>query len=139
MKIKYSIPIFGAVLGVLLLAGCVTVIPSRQLPAASDPSVSRPARSEEQAEPSAPVTGQPAEPQKQPAPSTAGRISAEQAKDIALAHAGFAAGQVSRLQAEPELDKQPPHYDVEFHQGQWEYDYAIHAETGAILSFEKDD
>ena len=66
-------------------------------------------------------------------------LTAEEAQAIALDHAGFTADQVRFLHAEPELLDQVPHYDVEFQEGRWEYDYEIHAETGAILSFEKDD
>ena len=32
-----------------------------------------------------------------------------------------------------------PHYDVEFRTDRWEYEYEIHAQTGEILSFERDD
>lgn len=66
-------------------------------------------------------------------------LTAEEAQAIALEHAGFAPDQVSFLRTEPELRDHVPHYDVEFQEGRWEYDYEIHAETGEILSFEKDD
>ena len=66
-------------------------------------------------------------------------LTAEEAQAIALEHAGFAPDQVSFLRTEPELWDHVPHYDVEFREGRWEYDYEIHAETGQILSFEKDD
>ncbi len=66
-------------------------------------------------------------------------LTVEEAQAIALDHAGFAPDQVSFLRTEPELWDHVPHYDVEFQEGRWEYDYEIHAETGAILSFEKDD
>ena len=66
-------------------------------------------------------------------------LTAEEAQSIALNHAGFAADQVRFLRTEPELRDRVPHYDVEFAEGRWEYEYEIHAETGAVLSFEKDD
>lgn len=66
-------------------------------------------------------------------------ITPEQAQSIALEHAGFTAGQVTRLHAEYETGRGIPHYDVEFHAGQWEYDYEIDAGTGEILTYEKDD
>lgn len=66
-------------------------------------------------------------------------LTAEEAQAIALDHAGFSPDQVSFLRAEPELRDRVPHYDVEFREGRWEYDYEIHAETGEVLSFEKDD
>ena len=68
-----------------------------------------------------------------------GQLTAEEAQAIALEHAGFTADQVSFLRTEPELYDRVPHYDVEFREGRWEYEYEIHAETGAVLSFEKDD
>ena len=40
--------------------------------------------------------------------------------------------------SEPEEPGDPAHYDVEFYQGDLEYDYEIHAVTGEILSWEKD-
>ena len=66
-------------------------------------------------------------------------LTVEEAQAIALEHAGFAPDQVSFLRTEPELRDRVPHYDVEFREGRWEYDYEIHAETGEVLSFEKDD
>lgn len=66
-------------------------------------------------------------------------LTAEEAQAIALADAGFPAEQVRRLRVEPELRDRIPHFDVEFEEGRWEYEYEIHAETGAILSLEKDD
>lgn len=73
-----------------------------------------------------------------PAPSGQ-YLTAEEAQAIALAHGGFSPDQVSHLRTEPELWDHVPHYDVEFREGYWEYEYEIHAETGEILSFEKDD
>ena len=58
---------------------------------------------------------------------------------LALSHAGFTAQEVSFLRVEPELYDRVPHYDVEFQEGDWEYEYEIHAQTGAVISFEKDD
>jgi len=66
-------------------------------------------------------------------------LTAEEAKAIALEHAGFTAEQVQFLRAEYEIDARIPQYDVSFREGPWEYEYEIHAETGVILSFEKDD
>lgn len=66
-------------------------------------------------------------------------LTLEEAQNIALKHAGFAADQVTALHTEYEIDHGVPQYDVEFHYGAWEYDYEIHAETGEILSYSKDD
>ena len=67
------------------------------------------------------------------------KISALDAESTALSHAGFTADQVSGLYTELELDDRIPHYDVQFHQDYWEYEYEISADTGEVLSFEKDD
>ena len=68
----------------------------------------------------------------------AARLTAEEAQAIALQHAGFTAGQVQFLRTEFDFDDHIDHYDVEFREGRWEYEYEIHAETGEILSAEKD-
>lgn len=73
------------------------------------------------------------------APAQGERISPEKAQEIALAQAGFTAEQVTRLRVEFEYDNRIPQYDVSFREDRWEYEYEIHAETGEILSWEKDD
>ena len=65
-------------------------------------------------------------------------ITEERAKEIALEHAGFTADQVEQLRVEYEVDDRVPQYDVEFYVDQWEYEYEIHAESGDIISFDKD-
>ena len=72
------------------------------------------------------------------APTDPARISKEEAMDIALKDAGFTADQVKGLHAEFDYDDGRPEYEVEFRQGGYEYDYEIHAETGAILHRDKD-
>jgi len=67
------------------------------------------------------------------------RITGEEAKQKALKHAGLNAGDVKGLRAEFEVDDKIAHYDVLFSYDRWDYEYEIHAETGEILSFEKDD
>ncbi|MBE6946191.1 MAG: hypothetical protein E7459_08905 [Ruminococcaceae bacterium] len=81
-----------------------------------------------------PATTTPVAPQ---TPATT--LTPEQAEDIALTHAGLTREQVSRLHTEYEIDNRIPEYDVSFHQGNLEYEYEIHAETGEILSYERDD
>lgn len=70
---------------------------------------------------------------------TSPALTMEEAQNIALKHAGFAADQVTVLHTEYEIEHGVPQYDVEFHHGGWEYDYEIHADTGEILSYSKDD
>ena len=65
-------------------------------------------------------------------------LTPEEAKQIALQHAGLTEDQVIGLQAQYEIEHGTPIYDVEFHHRMWEYDYEIHADTGEILAFSKD-
>lgn len=67
------------------------------------------------------------------------KLTAEDAQKIALKHAGFTSDQVTALRTEYEIERGAGHYDVEFRHGHWEYDYEIHADTGEILSYSKDD
>lgn len=86
--------------------------------------------------PTAPVSTQ--SPSTAPAKTPAGAITREEAEQIALDHVGFAPEQVQHLRTEYEIDDGVPQYDVEFLVGNWEYEFEIHAETGKILSFDKD-
>ncbi len=63
-------------------------------------------------------------------------ISVEQARSIALAHAGLKEENVTFLMAELELDDGIWEYEIEFYAGNKEYDYEINAVTGAILSYD---
>ena len=65
-------------------------------------------------------------------------LSQQEAEAIALEHAGLTADQVSFLHSEYEIDDGVGHYDVQFRSGDWEYEFEIHAETGRILSCDKD-
>ena len=68
------------------------------------------------------------------APATNSYIGDLAALDIALADAGFAAADVIGLEVELDLDGAVVHYDINFKQGGWEYDYDIDATSGAILT-----
>lgn len=69
------------------------------------------------------------------AASTADSYIGDQAAiDIALTDAGFSVSDVTELKAELDLDDAVVHYDIDFKQGGWEYDYDIDAVSGAILS-----
>ena len=88
---------------------------------------------------SLPVDTRPAPVETIPAVSeSAGKLTREQAERIALDYLGFTADQVTRLHSEYEIDDGIPQFDVEFHQGDWEYEFEIHAENGRILSYDKD-
>lgn len=60
-------------------------------------------------------------------------IGNEQATNIALADAGFAASDVYDLDCELDLDDAVVHYDVDFQANGMEYDYDIDAVSGAII------
>ena len=80
------------------------------------------------------VPSKPAETQ----PSKTEKLSAEEAKAIALKHAGLEAAQVKGLQAEYDVDDGVPEWEVEFYEGGMEYSYEIHAESGKIRSWDKE-
>ena len=61
------------------------------------------------------------------------QITREAEEEIALAHAGVAAQDAQYLRSELDYDDGIPEYDIDFHANGWEYDYEVHAETGAIL------
>lgn len=71
--------------------------------------------------------------------ATGERISEEQAQKIALEHAKLTADQVTGLHVSYDVDDGVPEYEVEFRYDGWEYEYDIHAETGEIRSYDRDD
>ena len=76
-------------------------------------------------------------PTQPPATETA-KLTKEEALSIALKHAGLTEAEISRVKCEYDLDDGVPEWEVEFRVGKLEYEYTIHAETGAILEWEKD-
>ena len=66
-------------------------------------------------------------------------ITLDEAKDIALKHAGFTASQVTFTNSRLDRDDGRQIYEIEFYADRTEYDYEIDAVSGKILSFEKDD
>lgn len=66
------------------------------------------------------------------------KLTKAEAEKIALDHAGLSAAEVTRLHTEYDVDDGVPEYDVDFHADGFEYDYEIHAETGAVLRAEKE-
>ncbi|MCO7136915.1 PepSY domain-containing protein [[Clostridium] leptum] len=65
-------------------------------------------------------------------------ITEEEAKQIALTHAGVAEEDTSFLYVKQDYDDGRAEYDVEFFAGGKEYDYEIDASTGDILSSDFD-
>ena len=84
----------------------------------------------------APVTTQPA------ATQATGSITVEEAKTIALNHAGLTADAVTFVKAKRDYDDGRLVYEIEFvttsGNGYLEYDYEVEAATGSILSYDYD-
>ena len=99
--------------------------------AAASASAAAPAAAASATAPAASASA--AAPAAAPAAATADRISREQARDIALQHAGVAESACTKLEIELDTDEIPVHYDVDFKAGGMEYDYDIDAATGDIL------
>lgn len=126
----------------LTMSGCSVAHAVQKLDAAEDRVEDKLDAAEDKLEDSlrktvthAPKEEPPAPTETQPAPE---KLTQEQALKIALDHLGFTADQVTRLRTEYEIDDGIPQYDIEFHQGDWEYEFEIHAENGKILSYDKD-
>lgn len=64
-------------------------------------------------------------------------ITANDAKEAALKHAGLDAAQVSDVDIDLDRDNGKLIYEVDFNSGNTEYDYDIDAETGEVISADK--
>ena len=74
-----------------------------------------------------------------PAQPTPAGITGERAQEIALAHAGLTASQVTFVRSRLDYERGRQCYEVEFYTaGFTEYDYEIDASTGEILSYDFD-
>lgn len=74
----------------------------------------------------------------EPVPTGTAQISCEDAFRIALDHAGVAEADVLNRDVHMEREDGVQEYDIEFRTQTHEYEYEIHAETGQILSWDKD-
>lgn len=73
------------------------------------------------------------------AAAPANLISADEAKAIALEHAGLTADEVNFTKTKLEFDDGRYEYEIEFNIGyEKEYDYTVNAENGAILEYDVD-
>ena len=135
MKLRTCAVLLITLLSALLLLGCSAQSVAGSLDVAEDVVEHHLDVAEKATEQAIAPTATP----KDNPPAGNAALTREEVEAIALAHAGFTAEQVSRLYTEPELYDHIPHYDVQFDNGPWEYEYEIHAETGDILSFERDD
>ena len=132
----------------LTMAGCSAANAVQKLDAAEDMVDARLDALEDKVEMAVRSTTAPAAAPAQPAPTEAAPAASSSAQTEALAKAdaekialdylGFTADQVQRLRTEYEIDDGVPQFDVEFLEGDWEYEFEIHAENGKILSYDKD-
>lgn len=67
-----------------------------------------------------------------------GDISLDEAKEIALSHAGLSSDQVKFVQANKEYDDGIETYDIEFYSNGKEYDYKINVSNGQIIQYDHD-
>lgn len=65
-------------------------------------------------------------------------ISKEEAKEIALNHSGLSLNNISFTKVELDYDDGVEKYEIEFYSNNKEYNYEINAQTGSIISFDRD-
>jgi len=65
-------------------------------------------------------------------------LTREEAEAIALKAAGLTQTEVAGLHSEYDIEDGVPEWEVDFRSGAWEYEYTIHAETGAIRHSERE-
>lgn len=70
--------------------------------------------------------------------SDAKSITKDEAKAIALEHAGVKESDTQRMKIQNDWEDGQDIYSVEFHSGNKEYDYEISKQTGTILKFDHD-
>lgn len=69
---------------------------------------------------------------------TSNKITIDQAKEIALKHAGLTEDQVSFSETKNDIDDGIEKYDIEFYYNGKEYDYEISATDGKIIKYDND-
>ena len=74
-----------------------------------------------------------------PSVDPADMLTPEGACEVALNHAQVPKEDAVGLHANLEIEDGIPQYEVDFRDGHIEYEYHIHAETGEVLEFERDD
>ena len=73
-----------------------------------------------------------------PGTGSTGSITQEEAKAIALKHAGVSSGNATFYRVKEDWDDGRTVYEVEFYVGNVEYDYEIDKATGTIISYDSD-
>lgn len=116
----------------LTMVGCSAARTVQKLDAAEDRVEAKLDAAEEKLEDSLRKSVSPAPGETRP------MLTEEEAQKIALDEVGLNADQVTGLRIQYEVDDGVPQFDVSFYEGDWEYEFEIHAETGKILSYDKD-
>ena len=129
---KKIIPILA---GLFLLVGVMSGCGENQTPAPQSDAQSTVQTTQT---PSAQPEVQQTPTQNQNNADTVTRISEEKAKEIALSKAGITAEGVTFEKIELDNDDGVRKYEIEFKQGNTEYDVDIKADDGTVLKFEKD-
>lgn len=70
--------------------------------------------------------------------ASSGLIGEARAKAAALSHAGVAEGDIFRYTCKLDYENGVQVYEIDFHAGEYEYDYEINAATGAIVKSDKE-
>ena len=70
--------------------------------------------------------------------ATTASITVDEAKNIALTHANLTEDTVSLLRTEQEYDDGVLVYEIDFTYDTYEYDYKIDANTGDVVSYDRD-
>ena len=65
-------------------------------------------------------------------------ISKQQAKDVALNHAGLNENEIVGFKSEIDKERKALVYEIEFHAGKYEYEYEINAENGKVIKADKE-
>lgn len=65
-------------------------------------------------------------------------LTQEEAKNIAMNHAGFTEEEIRDIQVERDMERGVQKWDIDFRSGDWEYDYEINAETGVLIKVNKE-
>lgn len=98
------------------------------------PATRQPTQPPATARPTPAPTQPPASQAPQPTQPSGMYIGAEAAKNAALADAGVSAGDARFTKVRMDYEDGVPVYEVEFYTSTHEYEYEIHAQTGAVFS-----
>ena len=70
--------------------------------------------------------------------ATTASITVDEAKNIALTNANLTEDAISLLRTEQEYENGVLVYEIDFTHGDFEYDYKINANTGEVVSYDRD-